>query len=192
MPTKSQMKKEWWGGHYEDLLAIIDSAKKHHIPIKPVRRGDILCKFSDKSYLKVLYAYDGIHTPVGTTDINDMSVIAMLYNKKIKVLFTGDLNSKLGSWLAKNAKDIKADILKFPHHGAESFAPNSFFKTVGAKTYLVPGLKGLWCSKRGRRARDIVKQYEYYHNGFNGNITVYLNGVNYIVKPQQQSKYACE
>ena len=123
-----------------------------------------------------------------------MSVIAMLYHGKNKILFTGDLNKKLGGWIAKNAKDIHADILKFPHHGTEGFAPNSFFAAVNPKVVLVPGPKGLWCSKRSKRARELVDKniYQAYVNGFNGNVEVVSNGVDYKVTPQYDVKIDCD
>lgn len=177
LPTKEQMEREWWGGKYSDLISIIESAKKHHIPIYPVKQGDMF-RFDDETYIKVLYAYDGIHTPVGRTDINDMSVIAMLFDRGNRFLFTGDLNKKLGGWIAKHATDIHADILKFPHHGTEGFAPDNFFKTVDPQVVLVPGPKGLWCSKRSKRARKLVRENNYhaYINGFHGNVTVVSDG----------------
>ena len=181
------------GGKYSDLMAIVASAKEHHIPIYPVKRGDIY-SFDANTYIKVLYAYDGIHTPVGVTDINDMSVIAMLIDGKNRFLFTGDLNRKLGGWLALHAKDIRADILKFPHHGTEGFAPDSFFKAVNPKTVLVPGPKGLWCSKRSARARKLVKEnrYEAYVNGFHGNVSVISDGETYQIKAQSPLDIICK
>lgn len=193
MPTQAQMKREWWGGYYSDLIAIRESAKKHHIKIVPVKRGDIYA-FDKKSYIKVLYAYDGIHTPVGTTDINDMSVIAMFHDGDNKFLFTGDLNKKLGAYLATHARDIKADILKFPHHGTEGFAPNTFFDAVSPEVVLVPGPSYLWCSKRSKRARELVKDNHYtaYVNGFHGNVTVLSNEKTYKISTQNKSHMICK
>jgi competence protein ComEC len=180
------------GGNYRDLVAIVNSAKKYHIKILPIKRGDIY-SFDENTYIKVLYAYDGIHTPVGTTDINDMSVIAMFHDGNNKFLFTGDLNKKLGKYLASHAKDIKADILKFPHHGTEGFAPNDFFDTVSPKVVLVPGPSSLWCSKRSKRARELVKNNNYiaYVNGFHGNVTVFSDGKTYKIYTENKSAMIC-
>ena len=185
LPTKEQMDHEWWGGKYSDLMAIVASAKQHNVPIKTIKRGDIY-RFDKQTYFEVLYAYDGIHTPVGATDINDMSVIAMLHDGQNRFLFTGDLNRKLGGWLAAHAHDIQADILKFPHHGTEGFAPDSFFSTVHPKVVLVPGPKNLWLSKRSQRARELVEKnhYKAYINGINGDVEVISNGKNFTIVTQ--------
>ena len=173
MPTRKQMKSEWWGGEYKHLLYIQEIAKKKNIPISPINKGDKYT-FDKKSYMKVLYAYDGIHTPVGKTDINDMSAIIMIYDDKNRFLLAGDLNNKLGTYLATHAKDIQADILKVPHHGTESFAPNSFFYTVAPKVIIVPAPKDLWCSDRSKRTKELIRtrNYKSYINGFHGDITV--------------------
>ncbi len=192
IPTKKKMESEPWGGSWDDILNIIKVAKMYHIPIVPIKAGDIY-RLDKNSYFKVLYAYDGIHTPVGVTDINDMSAIVMLYHGKNRFLFTGDLNKKLGKYLGEHAKDIQADILKFPHHGTEGFAPNIFFKSVNPKVVIVPGPASLWCSKRSKRARELVKDNNYtaYINGFHGNITVISNGDKYWVKTQKNPKDIC-
>ena len=192
IPTKEKMESEWWGGHWKDILYIQEVAKKYHVPIIPIKAGDIY-KLDKDSYFKVLYQYDGEHTPVGKTDINDMSAILMLYHGKNRFLFTGDLNNKLGGYLAKNANNIQANILKFPHHGTEGFPPNTFFKKVNPKVVVVPGPATLWCSKRSIRARKIVKDNNYttYVNGFNGNISVVSDGKSYKIVPEKSSKLIC-
>ena len=169
------MKKEYWGGTYENLVYLKELAKKRNIKVSPIVQGDIF-QFDKKSYLKVLYVFDGINTPIGKTDINDMSAITMIYDGNNKFLLTGDLNKRLGTWLAKNAKDLKADILKVPHHSAESLAPNSFFDVVSAKQFIVPAPAKFWNVDWDRTKR--VKEYAQEHNistyvtGVNGNITV--------------------
>lgn len=182
MPTKKQMDREYWGGSYDELLSIQTLAKKHHIQIHKVKIGDIL-KFDNESFMKVLYVYNGIDTPVGSTDINDMSVISMLYHGNNKFLFTGDLNKKLGTYIAKDTLDIHADILKAPHHGTEGFAPNSFFEKVSPKVLIVPSPKHLWFSKRSKRTRDLAIDHNYttYVNGYNKHITITSDGENYSI-----------
>jgi competence protein ComEC len=194
MPTEKQMKKEWWGGKYENLVYINKLAKNRNIKVSPISKGDVF-QFDKNSYLKVLYVFDGINTPIGETDINDMSAITMIYDGKNKFLLTGDLNKKLGTWLAKNAKDIKADILKVPHHSAESLAPNSFFDTVSAKQFIVPAPANFWNIDWDRTKR--VKEYAQEHNittyitGINGNITItsYDNQYNITIERKKSKVY---
>ena len=167
MPNKERMDREWWGGKYADLVTIKNSAGKYGYKFYSISKGDKFYLDKD-SYLEILYTHDGISPPVGATDINDMSFIGMLHDKGNKFLFTGDLNKKLSRWLVKNAKNLKADVLKFPHHGAESFAVNMFLDKVDAKVVIIPAPEHLYVSKRSKRTRDYVRD---------NNITAYVNGI---------------
>ncbi len=169
MPTEEQMKKEWWGGNYSNLVYLRKLATDRNITITSIKQGDTFY-FDTQTYLKVLYVFDGINTPVGKTDINDMSAITMIYDGENRFLLTGDLNKKLGTWLAKHAKDLQADILKVPHHSAESLAPNSFFDLVSAKQFIVPAPANYWTQEWDRTQR--VKKYVADHN-----IPTYINGI---------------
>jgi competence protein ComEC len=193
MPTKKQMDKEWWGGKYAHLIEIQNAAKTYNIKLHTIKKGDRI-SFDDESFLEVLYIYDGINTPIGKTGINDMSAITMLYDHNNKFLLTGDLNSKLGHYLAVNAKNIKADILKFPHHGVEGYAPDSFFDTVSPKVLIVPTRDSLWCSERAKRAREYVEKHNIptYINGFHGDITVTANKQGYKITTEKNPKNICE
>jgi len=167
MPTQEQMNREWWGGEYSHLVLIKNGGSKYGYKFHGISQGD---KFhlEENSYLEILYTHDGVSPPVGKTDINDMSFIGMLHDKGNKFLFTGDLNKKLSKWLVKNAKNLKADVIKFPHHGAEGFAVNAFLDKVDAKVTIVPAPEHLYASKRSKRTRDYVKD---------NNIAVYVNGI---------------
>jgi len=184
-PTKEMMDREYWGGNYGELLEIKELAKKNNIEIVPIIQGEKLI-FDKRSFIEILYVYDGINTPIGKTDINDMSAIAMLNDGKNRFLFTGDLNQGLGKYLSENAKNIKADILKAPHHGTESLAPNSFFSKVSPKVLIVPSPKHLWLSKRSQRLREFAKLngYKTYINGIHGNITVTSDGSTFSIKTE--------
>ncbi len=182
MPTKEQVDNEPGGGIWRYILDIKKAAKMYHVNIKPIIKGSKYILDKD-SYFKVLYVCDGIHTPVGKTDINGMSALIMLYNGKNRFLFTGDLSKKIGDYIAKNSNNLKADILKFPHHGAvshvpklgeQSFPSKIFFQKVNPEFFIVPAPKTIWCSKLGKRARELVKEnnYSVYINGFHGDITV--------------------
>ncbi len=191
MPTEEQMKREWWGGKYKDLVYLRKLAKERDIPISKIAQGDTFT-FDKDSYIKVLYAFDGINTPVGVTDINDMSALTMIYDGENRFLLTGDLNKKLGTWLAKNAKDIRADILKVPHHSAEGLAPNSFFDAVSAKQFIVPAPAYFWTAQwdRSKRVRTYVNEHNItaYVTGIHGNITVISEDNKYSISIEKNQK----
>jgi competence protein ComEC len=193
MPTKALMDKEWWGGEYKHLITIQKYAKKYHTPLLPITQG-LKLKFDEKSYIDVLYIYDGYDTPVGKTSINDMSAVTMLVDDKNKFLLTGDLDVKIGAYLAKNAKNIEANILKVPHHGGTTLAPNSFFKKVNPQAIIVSTTTSLWCSDRCKGVREFAKSQNYktYVNGFHGDITVTSYNNKYIISTENTPKELCK
>lgn len=172
-----------WGCDFPHVLKTFNLLRRRKVNIKPVLAGDLLYA-KDGISLEVLYAFDGVHTPAGRTDINDTSLIILLTYGKIKALFTGDLNYPIGNYLSKEGQQVEADILKIPHHGAEQTAPNAFFDKVQPKTALVPAPKNLWVSDRCKRVREYLEQkkIDTYITGLHGDITVLIKENEYTVK----------
>jgi competence protein ComEC len=141
-----------WGCDSAHIDAMLEALKEKGVPVTGVERGQVVYD-KDGVRLQVLHAYDGVTTPVGRTDVNDTSILMSLEYGRTRVLFTGDLNAPLGTYLASHATDLKADILKVPHHGTEAVAPNEFFDRVGASLALVPSPRRLWLSERSERVR---------------------------------------
>lgn len=162
-----------WGCNYKELLQYHESLEKSGVPVKVANAGDKF-EIGTAASLEILYAYDGVNTPVGRTDINDMSLIMKLTNGTQTALFTGDLNARIGEYLAKEGKGIKADILKLPHHGTEGAAPDIFFEAVAPKVAMVPSPALLWCSPRSARMKTWFtnRKIPTYVNGFAGHVTV--------------------
>jgi len=186
MPTKKQMKKEWWSGKYEDLIYLRKLAKKRDIPIYKIKQGDIF-RFDKNTYMKVLYIYDLNNTPIKNITINDMSAVTMIYDYEHKYLLTGDLDKNIGAYLAKNANNLKADILKVPHHGVSTLPPKEFFDKVASKYYIITSPDYFWLDPRWKRS-DQIKKYVKEHNittyitGINGDITVISNKNGFHIK----------
>jgi competence protein ComEC len=181
-----------WGCNYKELLQYHESLEKNGVPVRMAKAGD---KFDigTLAILEILFAYDGINTPVGRTDINDMSLIMKLTNGTQTVLFTGDLNARIGEYLAKEGKGIKADILKLPHHGTEGAAPDIFFEAVSPKVVMVPSPALLWCSPRSARMKTWVEKRKIptYVNGFAGHVLVKMKKNSFKVTTlRSQSKSA--
>jgi len=178
-----------WGCNWEDVQAVLRFLADHRIPYFTPRMGERLIEIKRGGVTTALDAvclYDGINTPIGRTDINDTSILVRLTHGPTRVLFTGDLNQRLGAWLATSDLDLKADILKVPHHGAEGVAPNEFFAKVDPKVVLVPSPKELWFSLRSKRVRDYFAEHKVpaYVSGIHGSVTVEMNATGYEIKPE--------
>ena len=143
--------KQWCD--YKHILETIKFINDHNISVENLKAGDSFAP-QDDTLVMVLAVFDGSNTPIGKTDINDTSAIMKLTHGKTSILFTGDLNARLSEYLVKSKYDVKADILKVPHHGTEGVATNDFFDTVSPKLALVPSPNDLWLSNRSKRVRD--------------------------------------
>jgi len=190
IPDKTVCDREIpWGCNYNDVLTLHKKLEDSGVSIKLAWAGQRY-NLGKNTWIELLYAFDGVHTPVGETDVNDLSLIMMLHHKQYRFLFTGDLNHKIGAYLAKNSDNIAADILKIPHHGTEAVAPNSFFKKVSPKYGLVPAPKQLWLSERSKRIRNWFQQNNIpvYVNGLSGDIRVAVSGSDLTVTPARDVK----
>ena len=186
LPDREQCDAEIpWGCNYRDVLTVRNIYAKYGVTPRIARPGQ---KFilGPYAWLEILFAYDGIHTPVGKTDINDMSLVMMLHLGKWKALFTGDLDRKIGGYVARFPELIQADILKVPHHGCESTVPDAFFAAVDPDYALVPAPGGLWLSKRSQRIRNWFSAHAIpvYVNGLVGHVHVQLRGDTCTVNTQ--------
>jgi beta-lactamase superfamily II metal-dependent hydrolase len=175
-----------WGCDYEEIVSYKGMLKNNQVKVLEAKAGTLF-DLGIGSSLKILYAFDGLNTPVGLTDINDMSYIMLLKHGFNSALFTGDLNAKLGEYLAKESKDLKVDILKLPHHGTEGAAPDAFYAAVSPKDVLVPSPALLWCSSRSARMKSWVESHKTptYVNGFSGYVTVKMGLFGYQIEAER-------
>ncbi len=175
-----------WGCDYDEIASYRVMLKNNQVKVLEGKAGTVF-DLGFASSLKILYAFDGVNTPVGRTDINDMSYIMLLKHGFNSALFTGDLNAKLGAYLVKEGKNLKADILKLPHHGTEGAAPDAFFAAAAPKDVLVPSPALLWCTPRSARMKNWVESRKIptYVNGFSGHVTVKMGLFNYNIEAER-------
>jgi competence protein ComEC len=178
-----------WGCNWDDVQAMLRFLSDQNIPYWTPQFGERLVDIQQgntRTMLEVVCHYDGINTPVGRTDINDTSMILRLTHGPTRALFTGDLNTALGTWLAASNFDLRAEILKVPHHGTEGLAPNQFFDRVAPKVALVPSPAPLWFSLRSARTRNYFSDHRIptYVSGVNGTVTVTMNPDGYEIQAE--------
>ena len=174
LPDKARCDCELpWGCDYEDVLRIRYKLMNRGVKIYAAKAGQKI-NFGEKTSIEILYAFNGVETPVGKTDINDTSLVMKLHHGQTKFLFTGDLNKKIGTYLAKTSNDISADVLKVPHHAIESLAPNDFFRKVSPRYALISTPKEYWLSKQSARVRSWFAENKIpvFVNGILGNIQI--------------------
>jgi beta-lactamase superfamily II metal-dependent hydrolase len=179
-----------WGCNWDDVQSVLRFLADNRIPYFTPRIGERLIEIKHGNVITALDAvclYDGINTPIGRTDINDTSIIVRLTHGPTRVLFTGDLNQRLGTWLATSDFDLKADILKVPHHGTEGLAPNEFFARVNPKIAMISSPKELWFSLRSKRSRDYFSEHQIpaYITGIHGTVTVEMTASGFEIKAER-------
>jgi competence protein ComEC len=188
VPNKEAADREMpWGCNLADVASVLEKLKARGIPYVTPKIGERLLELTTPRgtavTLDVICLYDGVNTPIGMTDVNDTSMIVRLSHGPTRALFTGDLNHNLGAWLATSEFDLKADLLKVPHHGTEGVAPNEFFDRVGAKAALVPSPRALWESARSMRVRNYFIDHGVpaYVSALRGNVTATMTAQGYTI-----------
>lgn len=174
--TEEELREEQIPFTAKDLEEIRTLARTRGVPIDDYRNWKEF-RFNNGALFSKIVQFDGDSQPISGADINDRSLIARLTFASTTVLFPGDINKPLSKWLYENHPDwLKADILKFPHHGAESFAVNEFIEASGAKVLLVPTPLRLWCATRTQRMHDLGEKMgaRVLANGTHGNVFVYF------------------
>jgi beta-lactamase superfamily II metal-dependent hydrolase len=181
-----------WGCDWNDVQHVLEELRRRGVPFFTPAAGQRLIDLRSPdgktiTSLDVLCCYNGIDTPVGPTDVNDTSIVARLTHGSIRVLFTGDLNQPLGAYLAASSVDLRADLLKVPHHGTEGVAPDAFFDRVAPRAALVPAPRGLWVSARSMRIRNyfLDRKIPVYVSGVNGIVTVTIRSNGYVVETER-------
>jgi competence protein ComEC len=168
-----------WGCNWEDVQATLAFLQAHRIPVVAAKAGDRLVDMMCDGVpvrLEVVCAFDGLNTPIGKTYVNDTSIVLRLTHGSIRVLFTGDLDAKMGAYVASHNFDLAADLLKVPHHGAAGSPPNSFFTRVNPRAAFVPAPRALWYSLLDKRVRTFFSGHHIpaYVSGIDGDVTVTL------------------
>jgi competence protein ComEC len=181
IPNKEMCDQERpWGCDYDHVMNLRRFIEIRGIKLKSMQTGDVY-KPNGDSKLQVLFVQNGTHQDIGKTDINDTSAVMKLTSGNQSVLFTGDMHWKVGEFLAGKSFDLKADILKVPHHGTESAATNWFFDAVQPKVAMVPSLASGWMSERSRRIREyfLSKGSVIYTSGSDGDISISIENGSY-------------
>jgi len=105
------------------------------------------CELTDQSECKRIKTSKGMQILIGNKftmevlspntkqtlydDINNTSIVLKAKFGKHVILFTGDIESPMESYLSRYyGEDLKADILKVPHHGSKTSSSSVFLKYV--------------------------------------------------------------
>lgn len=106
--------------------------------------------------LIIIYPFDVLAgEEVG--NLNNASIVAKLEYKNTSVLFTGDIELEVEEEILNSQKDIKADILKVPHHGSNTSSHEEFVKNIEPQ-FAIASMGAN--NKFGHPSRRVEKRYE--------------------------------
>jgi len=125
--------------------------------IHAIKQGDVIYEDQELGIkLVTLYYLEKVIKGIG---VNDASAVFKLTYGESSVLFTGDIGTTAGLYLAKyGTEELKSTAMTAPHHGVADTAPNTFFDKVSPEIVVASISKGIFASDRGKRTREYFKE----------------------------------
>ena len=80
--------------------------------------------------LELLHPFDAASTDLHDKDVNNDSLVLKLTYGGVRILFTGDIGRKVELQLIESGKDLRAEIVKVPHHGSKTSSSTEFLDAV--------------------------------------------------------------
>ena len=80
--------------------------------------------------LELLHPFDAASTDLHDKDVNNDSLVLKLTYGDMRILFTGDIGRKVELQLIELGKDLRAEIVKVPHHGSKTSSSAKFLDAV--------------------------------------------------------------
>lgn len=87
--------------------------------------------------VRVLYPFGASPLVDAAFDTNESSMVMRVDDGDFSVLFTGDIGVAAETLLLRRGVDLRATVLKVPHHGSRYSALPEFFRTVSPRVALI-------------------------------------------------------
>jgi competence protein ComEC len=115
----------------ESAKELMTLLKKRKVPIVTVVEGDRMIYEDNR-----LEIVSGQKDSTKKTNANESAIVAKFTGGGATALFTGDIGKSTEEWLAQ-VKQIKADVIKIPHHGSKFSSTEEFLKAVHPKIAII-------------------------------------------------------
>lgn len=116
------------------MKAAVRYMNEHDVPVENVENGDVITLGDGAVTMTVIqYRYSG-------WTVNDQSAMLMVQYGDRRFLFVGDNENRSQKWHVENppAVGLKADIMKYPHHGQVKLV-DSFLEAVSPELAFLNG-----------------------------------------------------
>lgn len=110
-------------------------------------------------------------------DTNNTSLVIRLTYGSFSALFCGDVENDAEKDLVKSGEDIKADLLKVPHHGSDTSSTARFLEAVSPE-YAVISTADIPKAEVQKRIEEYA---ELYRTDIDGNIVFSFDGENIFI-----------
>jgi competence protein ComEC len=116
---------------------------------------------------------------------NNRSLVLKLTYGSISVLFTGDIEQEAESFMLQSGHDLRATILKVPHHGSQTSSSEAFVRAVNPRVAVISVQRD---SRFGHPHPVVVERYQalgaqIFRTDAQGAITVRTDGQSVWVEP---------
>lgn len=168
----------WWNGDNAE-------SEEYKNLIKTIENKNIKKRIIDTSVIDINgVKLESLNQLKSAIDKNNASVVIRISYGNTKFLFTGDIEKQGETALIKDGKDIKADVLKVPHHGSRTSSTDDFIKSVSPK---IAVMSVGYANQFHFPHKDIVGRYEkagarIMRTDLMGAITIETNGKEKIIK----------
>lgn len=106
--------------------------KEKNIPLITLGKGDkIHCGTSEIDMLSPDIAFDQ------SAELNDTGFVELIQTPGFRTLLTADIGFNVEDWFALNHADIRADVLKVPHHGSRYSSGEQFLRAVNPEVAVI-------------------------------------------------------
>lgn len=72
-----------------------------------------------------------------SAELNDTGFVELVKTSEFRTLLTADIGFNIEDYLVRRGADVKADVLKVPHHGSKTSSGAGFLNAVGAKVAVI-------------------------------------------------------
>jgi competence protein ComEC len=135
----------------EKFVDVMKLLKEKRIPLTTWKRGDTLLL---KNSIEIMVLNPGPET--GTDDLNNASLVFKMVHDNFSILFAGDIGTDVEEKLILSRKNLRADVLKIPHHGSRHSSSHEFLAAVQPKIAVLSVGKGIL----GIPSHEALKRYD--------------------------------
>lgn len=121
---------------YKYMNDFIEEIRRRGIKVIKLTEGNII-KVDKNISMEVLSPKSNAIIVDEQKDINNLSIVIRLDYNNSSFLFTGDIQEETENTLIDMEKNIKADVLKVPHHGSDTSSSEVFLAGVRPRISII-------------------------------------------------------